>query len=76
MVIAGEKLNSSIPSVREKLAARDAQFVRDMTKRQLDCGATYIDLNAGAFLKDETEMLLWMLDNASAVDGASFMIDS
>ncbi|NMP37736.1 MAG: dihydropteroate synthase [Clostridiales bacterium] len=76
MVIVGEKLNSSIPSVQEKLAARDADFVKDMTQRQLECGADYIDLNAGAFLSGETEMLLWMLEAATAVEGAKFMLDS
>ena len=34
MIIIGEKLNSSIPSVHEAIEKRDVAFVQDLARRQ------------------------------------------
>ncbi len=46
MIIIGEKINGSIPSVAKAIADRDADWIRDLAKRQADAGATYIDVCA------------------------------
>ncbi len=43
MIIIGEKINGSIPSVAEAIAKRDAEFIKARAKLQADSGATYID---------------------------------
>ena len=34
MIIIGEKINGSIPSVAEAIAKRDAEFIKDRARRQ------------------------------------------
>ena len=44
MIIIGEKINGSIPSVAEAIAKRDAEFIKDRARKQAEAGATFIEL--------------------------------
>ena len=44
MIIIGEKLNGSIPSVAKAIAERDADLIRERAKKQAEAGATFLDL--------------------------------
>ena len=39
MIIIGEKINGSIPSVAEAIAKRDAEFIKDRARKQAEAGA-------------------------------------
>ena len=43
MIIIGEKINGSIPSVAEAIANRDAELIKSRAIAQANAGATYID---------------------------------
>ena len=43
MIIIGEKINGSIPSVSEAIANRDAEFIKQRTRAQANSGASYSD---------------------------------
>ena len=43
MIIIGEKINGSIPSVAEAIAKRDADFIKQRAIAQAEAGATFID---------------------------------
>lgn len=60
MIIIGEKINSSIPSAKAAIAAKDAGAVSALAKAQRGAGADYIDINAGTFLDDEPEYLAFL----------------
>ena len=77
MIIFGEKLNSSIPSVHQAFENRDENYIREMTRKQLDFGANYLDVNAGVFLEQEIDVLLWAISNVlDEAPDAKLMIDS
>lgn len=76
MIIIGEKLNSTNKAARAAIDSRDASFVHDMAKKQLDAGASYIDLNAGMFVEDEPEKLEWLARTAQEAVDAPFSLDS
>ena len=44
MIIIGEKINGSIPSMAKAIAARDEEWIKDIAKKQTEAGATYIDV--------------------------------
>ena len=46
MIIIGEKINGSIPAVAKAIEERNADWIRDLAKKQADAGATYIDVCA------------------------------
>ena len=45
MIIIAERINATIPSVRDIILNRDAQGLLGLGRRQADAGASYIDLN-------------------------------
>ena len=76
MIVVGEKLNSSIPSVNEAFARNDADYVKNMAQKQLDCGADYLDVNTAVFLEQETDKMLWLIGEILKQGDARLMIDS
>ena len=43
MIIIGEKINGSIPSVAEAIANRDAEFITQRALAQATSGASHLD---------------------------------
>ena len=43
MIIIGEKINGSIPSVADAIARRDADFIKNRAKMQAEANASFID---------------------------------
>ena len=62
MIIIGEKINGSIPSVAKAIADRDEAFLRDLAVRQAEAGSTYIDVCASVEPEFEYDTLAWMLN--------------
>ena len=62
MIIIGEKINGSIPSVAEAIANRDAEFIKDRARKQAEANATFIDwrrrINS---VKDRDFLILYLV---------------
>jgi cobalamin-dependent methionine synthase I len=76
MLIIGEKINSSIPSVATAIGRLDRPFIEKLATDQVNAGADIIDVNAGAFLEREIELLTWLISTVQAVTDAPLCIDS
>ena len=76
MLIIGEKINSSIPSVSAAIIAKDKAFIQKLAVDQAEAGANIIDVNAGAFLQEEAELLPWLVDIVQEVVDLPLCIDS
>jgi cobalamin-dependent methionine synthase I len=76
MIIIGEKINSTLKSVRPAIESYDTAAIQDLAKRQYEAGATFIDVNAGMFHNDEPERLEWLVNTVQQVVNAPFSIDS
>ena len=75
MIIIGEKVNGSIPSVAKAIAERDGEWIRHLAKIQSDAGADFIDVCAS--VKDnEVETLHWLIDLVQEVTDTPICIDS
>ena len=75
MIIIGEKINGSIPSVAKAIAERNADWIRNLAKLQADAGADFIDVCAS--VKDnEVETLHWLIDLVQEVTDTPICIDS
>ena len=72
MIIIGEKINSTLKSIRPAMENNDVAAIQDLAKRQFEAGATYIDLNAGMFHNNEPEKLEWLVNTVQeAIDAYS-----
>jgi len=75
MIIIGEKLNGSIPSCAKAIAERNADYIRDLAKKQSEAGADFIDVCASVN-EGELEILKWMIDLVQEVTDTPIAIDS
>lgn len=75
MIIIGEKINGSIPSVAKAIAERNEDWIRNLAKIQADQGADFIDVCAS--VKDnEVETLHWLIDLVQEVTDTPICVDS
>ncbi|MCX7846469.1 MAG: dihydropteroate synthase [bacterium] len=76
MTIIGERINMTRKSIREKVWERDAAFVTAEVQRQEACGATHIDINAGADPAREIEDMRWLTEVVSSATQLPLSFDS
>lgn len=74
--VIGERINTSRKRVQEAVANRDTSYIVNDVKNQLEAGATYIDVNAGARIGHEQEDMKWLLDTIQPICEAPLALDS
>jgi 5-methyltetrahydrofolate--homocysteine methyltransferase len=62
ITVIGERLNSSRKAVARAIAEKDAAFIHEEARRQIEAGAHYIDVNAGAFTEKERMHMKWLVE--------------
>lgn len=76
MIIIGEKINTSINSIKEAVQNKDENAIQELTKKQIEYGADYLDVNCGTYVNDEIEKMSWLLNTIRKVTNAPLCIDS
>lgn len=76
MIIIGEKINGTIPVVREAIEKRDAEFIADLAIKQAAAGADYIDVCASTSPELEIEALTWLIEVVQEATDTPLSIDS
>ena len=76
MIIIGEKINGTIPSVKRAIEDKDEAFIRSLAIRQADAGADYIDVCASTSPEKEIETLKWLMEIVQDAVDTPLCIDS
>lgn len=76
MIIVGEKINTSRKGIAETVEKRNAEAVLRIARDQAAAGAHYIDVNAGTFLEQETELLCWLVETIQGSLDVPLCLDS
>jgi 5-methyltetrahydrofolate--homocysteine methyltransferase len=76
MIIVGELINSSRKVIPPLIEGHDAAAIQDLARRQMEAGATFVDVNAGTFVAQEIEHLSWLVTTVQAAVDAPLCIDS
>ncbi|MBI5965813.1 MAG: methyltetrahydrofolate cobalamin methyltransferase [Chloroflexi bacterium] len=76
MKIIGEKINGTRKRVAQAIAERDAEFIKDLAKKQSDAGAAWLDVNAGTHPDKEPDDLTWLIENVQSVVDTPLSLDS
>ncbi|MDR2020277.1 MAG: methyltetrahydrofolate cobalamin methyltransferase [Treponema sp.] len=76
MIIVGEKINGSIPSVARAIAEKNADLIRSLAQKQSDAGAAFIDVCASVPGEEEMEVLAWLIGLVQEVTETPIAIDS
>lgn len=75
MLVVGELINSTIKRVRDAIDRQDRDFIIQITGKQLEAGADYIDVNA-ATTSSEVENLEWLVKVIQGEFDAPLCLDS
>ena len=65
MLIVGERINTSRKIkgeavIEQAVVGRNADYIKDLARKQFEAGATYIDVNCGTLTSGEPEALEWL----------------
>lgn len=74
--VIGERINTTLENVKEAVEKRDADYIANDVKKQTECGATYIDVNAGARIGCEENDMKWLLDVVQGATNLPLCLDS
>ncbi len=76
MIVVGELINSTRGKIKTAMENRNADYLKDLAKKQDEAGADFIDVNAGAFVNQEMEILKWALEEVMSVTEKPIAVDS
>ena len=76
MIIIGEKLNGSIPSMAKAIAEKNENYIREMAQKQSEAGANFLDVCASVPEEQEAEVLKWLIDLVQDACDTPICIDS
>lgn len=74
--VIGERINTTLKKVQAAVVAGDADYIKEDVKKQEACGATYIDVNAGARIGHEKEDMAWLLSVIQKATELPLCLDS
>lgn len=76
MKIIGEKINGTRKLVGKAIAERDAAFIQNLAKKQVDGGAHWLDVNAGTRPDREPDDLIWLVNLVQEVTDVPLCLDT
>ena len=76
MLIIGESINGTIPKVGQAILDRNDNFLRELARVQYQCGANFLDVNAGVASGNEEEDLPWLVEVVQKEVPIPLMLDS
>jgi 5-methyltetrahydrofolate corrinoid/iron sulfur protein methyltransferase len=62
MLIIGENIQILAPKIKDAIAERDARYIRELARAQVDHGANILDLNIGPRKRDGIEVMQWIIE--------------
>ena len=72
----GESIHIISQNVRSAVDSRDKAVIQDLAKRQVEKGATYLDLNIGPQKKAGAEVMPWMVETVQEVSDLPLSLDT
>ncbi len=76
MKIIGEKINGTRKTVATAIAERDATFIQNLARKQVEAGSDWLDVNAGTHPDREPDDLIWLIQNIQEVVTVPLSLDS
>jgi len=76
MYIIGENIHIISDKVKEALSNRDASFFQELAIKQVEAGASALDLNLGPRKKDGEEVFPWIVETVESVVDVPLSFDS
>ena len=75
MFIIGELINSTRKRIRAAVESRDADYIKEVVRKQAEAGASMLDVNGGVPGK-EAECLAWLVNIVQEATDLPLCLDS
>ena len=75
MLIIGERINATRKRIGEAVTKRDADFIKEEARKQVEAGAHMLDVNGG-IAGQEVENLTWLVNTVQEVAEIPLCLDS
>ena len=76
MYIIGENIHIISEKVKAALTERDARFFQELAVKQVEAGASALELNLGPRKKDGEEVFPWIVETVEAVTDVPLSLDT
>ncbi|MFO8102013.1 MAG: dihydropteroate synthase [Dehalococcoidia bacterium] len=76
MKVIGENIHIIAKQVRTAVDNRDKSVIQDLAKKQMEGGASFLDLNIGPRKKDGVEVMQWMVETVKEVSDLPISLDT
>ena len=76
MLVIGERINGMFDDVKAAIKERNAKVIQDLAKRQVESGASVLDVNVGPSSDDPQGVMKWLIEVIQEVTPAALAIDS
>ena len=79
MILIGEKINATLPSIRSMIQNRDGGAISGLAKRQAEAGGSFIDVNVGTGVgsrQEEVRSMEWAVEAIQSEVEVPLSIDS
>jgi len=76
MKIIGERINDTRTQVKRAVSERDVAFIQRLAQRQVEAGAHWLDVSAGASPQREPEDLVWLVQTVQEAVDVPLCLDS
>ena len=76
MLVIGERINGMFDDVKAAIKERNAKVIQDLAKRQVESGASVLDVNVGPSSGDPQGVMKWLIEVIQEVTPAALAIDS
>lgn len=76
MLIVAERLNCTRKRIRAAVTDKNADFIRNEARRQVEAGADYIDVNSATGVTTEVADMQWMIEQVRSVTDKPLSVDT
>ena len=76
MLIVGELINTSRKAIKPAVEQRDKQALQELARKEVEAGATYVDVNCGTMVYNEVETMQWLVKTVQEAVTAPLCLDS
>ena len=76
MIVIGEKINGTRKAVGIAIRERDAEFIKQLARHQVQGGSTYLDVNAGTPPEREPDDMAWLVTTIQETVDVPLCLDS
>ena len=76
MILIGERINGMFKDVKQAIAEKDKQVIQNLAKKQVEAGATFLDVNVGTAAADQEGTMQWLVETIQETCSAPLSLDS